>query len=98
MGGIDQPGKAGEGGVGPYWGLLDASRHAKFSWTGPITDPDYIKRAGLAVLLGLLLSLPILRIGGVTLGQALTLSAAAHLAGPWFAAIVVFLNGHYFLF
>ena len=54
---IDQPWKTFEGGVGPYWGLFDASRQPKFSWTGPITDPDYIKRAGLAVLLGLLLSL-----------------------------------------
>ena len=51
---IDQPWKTAEGGVGPYWGLLDASREPKFSWTGPITDPDYIKRAGLAVLFGLL--------------------------------------------
>ena len=61
---IDQPWKTAEGGVGPYWGLLDASREPKFSWTGPITDPDYIKRAGLAVLVGLLLSLPILAISG----------------------------------
>ena len=94
---IDQPWKTMEGGVGPYWGLLDASRHAKFSWTGPITDPDYIKRAGLAVLLGLLLSLPILAIGGVTLRQALTLATAANVAGAWFAAIVAFWNGHYFV-
>ena len=36
---IDQPWKSAEGGVGPYWGLLDASREPKFSWTGPITDP-----------------------------------------------------------
>src|SRR6202522_879100 len=68
---IDQPWKTAEGGVGPYWGLLDSSRQAKFSWTGPITDPDYIKRAGLAVLFGLLLSLPILAIRGVTMAQAL---------------------------
>jgi exo-beta-1,3-glucanase (GH17 family)/cellulose synthase/poly-beta-1,6-N-acetylglucosamine synthase-like glycosyltransferase len=95
---IDQPWKTAEGGVGPYWGLLDASHHAKFSWTGPITDPDYIKRAGLAVLLGLLLSLPILAIGGVTLRQALTLATAANVAGAWFAAIVAFWNGHYFVF
>jgi exo-beta-1,3-glucanase (GH17 family)/glycosyltransferase involved in cell wall biosynthesis len=94
---IDQPWKTAEGGVGPYWGLLDASHHAKFSWTGPITDPDYIKRAGLAVLLGLLLSLPILAIGGVTLRQALTLATAANVAGAWFAAIVAFWNGHYFV-
>ena len=51
---IDQPWKTMEGGVGPYWGLLDASRQPKFSWTGPVTDPDYVKRAGFAVLIGLL--------------------------------------------
>ena len=95
--GIDRPWKTAEGGVGPYWGLLDASGHAKFSWTGPITDPDYIKRAGLAVLLGLLLSLPILAIRGVTLRQALTLTIAANVAGAWLAAIVAFWNGHYFV-
>src|SRR5271154_1011182 len=94
---IDQPWKTMEGGVGPYWGLFDASRQAKFSWTGPITEPDYIKRAGLAVLLGLLLSLPILAISGVTLAQAVTLAAAANVAGAWFAAIVAFWKGHYFV-
>jgi len=94
---IDQPWKSAEGGVGPYWGLLDASRQPKFSWTGPITDPDYIKRASLAVLLGLLLSLPILTISRVSATQALTLATAANLAGAWFAAIVAFWNGHYFV-
>jgi exo-beta-1,3-glucanase (GH17 family)/cellulose synthase/poly-beta-1,6-N-acetylglucosamine synthase-like glycosyltransferase len=94
---IDQPWKTFEGGVGPYWGLFDASRHAKFSWTGPITDPDYIKRAGLAVLLGLLLSLPILALRGVTLAQALTLATAANLVGAWFTAVVAFWKGHYFV-
>ena len=94
---IDQPWKTFEGGVGPYWGLFDASREAKFSWTGPITDPDYLKRAGLAVLLGLLLSLPILTIAGVTTTQALTLAAAANVVGAWFAAIVGFWKGHYFV-
>jgi len=94
---IDQPWKTAEGGVGPYWGLLDASRQAKFSWTGPITDPDYIKRAGLAVLFGLLLSLPILALSGATAAQALMLATAANLAGAWFAAIVAFWKGHYFV-
>ncbi len=94
---IDQPWKTAEGGVGPYWGLLDASRQAKFSWTGPITDPDYIKRAGLAVLLGLLLSLPILTLGGPTATQALVLAASANAVGAWFAAIVAFWKGHYFV-
>jgi len=94
---IDQPWKTAEGGVGPYWGVLDASRQPKFSWTGPITDPDYVKRAGLAVLLGLLLSLPILTISGVTVAQALTLGTAANSVGAWFAAIVAFWNDHYFV-
>jgi exo-beta-1,3-glucanase (GH17 family)/cellulose synthase/poly-beta-1,6-N-acetylglucosamine synthase-like glycosyltransferase len=94
---IDQPWKTAEGGVGPYWGVLDASRQPKFSWTGPITDPDYLKRAGLAVLLGLLLSLPIVRLAGATATQALMLSTSANLAGAWFAAIVAFWNGHYFV-
>jgi exo-beta-1,3-glucanase (GH17 family) len=94
---IDQPWKTAEGGVGPYWGLLDASRQAKFSWTGPITDPDYIKGAGLAVLLGLLLSLPILAMGGATAAQAFTLAISANLVGAWAAGIVAFWNGHYFV-
>jgi exo-beta-1,3-glucanase (GH17 family)/glycosyltransferase involved in cell wall biosynthesis len=95
--GIDQPWKTAEGGVGPYWGLFDASREAKFSWTGVITDPDYIKRASLAVLFGVLLSLPILAMSGATAAQALMLAASANAVGAWFAAIVAFWKGHYFV-
>jgi exo-beta-1,3-glucanase (GH17 family)/cellulose synthase/poly-beta-1,6-N-acetylglucosamine synthase-like glycosyltransferase len=94
---IDQPWKTMEGGVGPYWGLFDASREPKFSWTGPITDPDYIKQAGLAVLLGVLLSLPILAMAGVTVTQAAMLAISANLVGAWFTAIVAFWKGHYFV-
>jgi exo-beta-1,3-glucanase (GH17 family)/cellulose synthase/poly-beta-1,6-N-acetylglucosamine synthase-like glycosyltransferase len=94
---IDQPWKTAEGGVGPYWGMFDASRQAKFSWSGPITDPDYVKRASLAVLLGLLLSLPILAMAGATVTQALLLTVSANLAGAWFAAVVDFWKGHYFV-
>jgi exo-beta-1,3-glucanase (GH17 family)/cellulose synthase/poly-beta-1,6-N-acetylglucosamine synthase-like glycosyltransferase len=95
--GMDRPWKTMEGGVGPYWGLLDASGHPKFSWTGAISDSDYLKSSGLAVLLGLLLSLPILAISGATLAQAVTLATAANIAGAWFASIVAFWNGHYFV-
>ena len=94
---IDQPWKTMEGGVGPYWGLLDASRQPKFSWTGPVTDPDYIKRAGFAVLIALLLSLPIFAIRGVTTRQALTLAVPANIIGAWAAAIIAFWKGHYFV-
>src|ERR1700691_5819113 len=86
-----------EGGVGPYWGLFDASREAKFSWTGAITDPDYLKRAGLAVLFGLLMSLPILAMAGVSVTQAVMLAVSANTVGAWFAAIVAFWKGHYFV-
>ncbi len=94
---IDQPWKTAEGGVGPYWGIFNAARQAKFSWTGPISDPDYVKRASLAVLLGLLLSLPILAMAGATVTQSLLLAISANLAGAWFAAIFDFWKGHYFV-
>jgi len=95
--GIDQPWKTMEGGVGPYWGLFDASHQPKFEWTGPITDPDYLKRAGLAVTLGLLLSLPLLAMAGVTFAQSLMLAISANVVGAWAAAIVAFWKGHYFV-
>ena len=46
----DQPWKTFEGGVGPYWGMLNAAREPKFSWTGPIVNPDYWKLASNARL------------------------------------------------
>ena len=94
---IDQPWKTNEGGVGPYWGLFDASRHPKFDWTGPISDPDHWKLAGLALLVSLLLSLPLLAMNAVTLRQAVTLAAAANVVGAWSAAVFAFWNGHYFV-
>src|SRR6202023_2529126 len=54
---IDQPWKFFEGGVGPYWGILNAAREPKFSWTGPIVNENYWKLATLALLLGVLMSL-----------------------------------------
>jgi exo-beta-1,3-glucanase (GH17 family) len=94
---VDQPWKTMEGGVGPYWGLFDTSGQAKFAWAGPITDPDYLKQAGLAIALGFLLSLPILGIAGVTFAQALMLATSANVAGAWLTGIVVFWKGHYFV-
>ena len=94
---FDQPWKTNEGGVGPYWGLFDASREAKFAWVGPVSDPDYWKVAGLAVLLGLLLSLPILAKPRAVAGEAITLAVAANGVGAWFAIVFAFWNGHYFV-
>ncbi|HEY1473815.1 MAG TPA: glycosyltransferase [Pseudolabrys sp.] len=93
---IDQPWKIFEGGVGPYWGLFDASRQPKFDWSGPISDPDLWKLAGIALLVSLLLSLPLLAMHA-TLWQSLTLAAAANVVGAWFAAVFAYWNGHYFV-
>src|SRR5262249_46021750 len=59
---FDQPWKTFEGSVGSYWGLFDASRQAKFSWTGFITNADHTKLAAIAVAVSLLVSIPILTI------------------------------------
>ena len=94
---IDQPWKIFEGGVGPYWGLFDASRHPKFEWTGPIGEPDHWKLAGIALLVSVLLSLPLLAMNGVTLWQAVTLTAAANVVGAWSSTVFAYWNGHYFV-
>jgi exo-beta-1,3-glucanase (GH17 family)/cellulose synthase/poly-beta-1,6-N-acetylglucosamine synthase-like glycosyltransferase len=95
---IDQPWKFFEGGVGPYWGILNAAREPKFSWTGPIVNPDYWKLATIAVLVGILMSLPILRLAQPTVLQALMLSSAANGVGAWTATVFAYWAGHYFVF
>jgi exo-beta-1,3-glucanase (GH17 family)/cellulose synthase/poly-beta-1,6-N-acetylglucosamine synthase-like glycosyltransferase len=93
----DQPWKIFEGSVGPYWGLFDANRQPKFLWTGPITHPEHWKMASLAILLGFLMSLPMLRLNTATIGQAGLLAVSANAVGAWFAAIFAYWNGHYFV-
>jgi exo-beta-1,3-glucanase (GH17 family)/cellulose synthase/poly-beta-1,6-N-acetylglucosamine synthase-like glycosyltransferase len=95
---VDQPWKYFEGGVGPYWGVLNAAREPKFSWTGPIVDPDYWKLAIIALLVGILMSLPILRLAEPTVLQALLLSTAANCVGAWAATVFAYWDGHYFVF
>ena len=95
---IDQPWKFFEGGVGPYWGILNASREPKFSWTGPIVNPDYWKLATIALLVGILMSLPILRLAQPTVMQSMLLSAAANGVGAWAATVFAYWAGHYFVF
>jgi exo-beta-1,3-glucanase (GH17 family)/cellulose synthase/poly-beta-1,6-N-acetylglucosamine synthase-like glycosyltransferase len=94
---FDQPWKTFEGGVGAYWGLFDAARVAKFAWTGPVSDADHWKVAGLAVLLGLLFSLTILAKPHATTGEAVTLAVATNMVGAWSAVVFAFWNGHYFV-
>jgi exo-beta-1,3-glucanase (GH17 family)/cellulose synthase/poly-beta-1,6-N-acetylglucosamine synthase-like glycosyltransferase len=94
---IDQPWKFFEGGVGPYWGVLNAAREPKFAWAGPIVNPDYWKLATIALLVGILMSLPILRLAEPTVMQALVLSAAANGVGAWTATVFAYWNTHYFV-
>ncbi len=94
---IDQPWKIFEGGVGPYWGLFDASRHAKFAWSGPITAPDHWRLAGIALLVSILLSIPVLAMRSASVWQSVTLAAAANVVGAWSATVFAYWNGHYFV-
>ena len=94
---IDQPWKIFEGGVGPYWGIFNADRQAKFAWTGPITNPDYWKLGAIALLVSILLSLPILTVASVSFWQTTTLAAAANVVGAWSAALFGYWYGHYFV-
>lgn len=94
---VDQPWKTFEGGVGPYWGLFDAARHPKFAWSGPITDPDHWRLAGMAILISVLLSLPILAMRGVTARQAGLMAGGANVVGAWATALFAYWNGHYFV-
>ena len=89
---IDQPWKFSEGGVGPYWGILNAEREPKFAWTGPIVNLDYWKLATIALLVGILMSLPILRLSEPTVMQALVLSAAANGVGAWICDRILLLE------
>jgi exo-beta-1,3-glucanase (GH17 family)/cellulose synthase/poly-beta-1,6-N-acetylglucosamine synthase-like glycosyltransferase len=95
---FDQPWKTNEGGIGMYWGVFDASRHAKFAWSGLVSDPDHWKIGALAVLLGLLVSLPILARGATTFGEAAALAVAANAVGAWLATVFAFWQTHYFVF
>jgi exo-beta-1,3-glucanase (GH17 family)/cellulose synthase/poly-beta-1,6-N-acetylglucosamine synthase-like glycosyltransferase len=94
---FDQPWKTNEGSVGMYWGLFDAARQAKFSWAGPVGYSDHWKLASLAVLLGLLMSLPILAKSRATAGEACLLAVAANVAAAWLAAVFAFWQTHYFV-
>ena len=94
---FDQPWKTNEGSVGMYWGIFDAARTAKFAWTGLVSNSDHWKVASLSILLGLLLSLPILARSRATAREAFILAVAANIAAAWLAAIFAFWQTHYFV-
>jgi len=64
---------------------------------GRLTRPTG-KLATIALLVGVLMSLPILRLSEATVMQSLMLSAAANGVGAWVATVFAYWNGHYFVF
>jgi len=61
-------------------------------------NENYWKLAAIAVLVGILLSLPIVRLSRPTVMQALVLSAASAGVGAWAATVFAYWEGHYFVF
>ncbi|HZD26848.1 MAG TPA: glycosyl transferase family 2, partial [Alphaproteobacteria bacterium] len=53
---FDQPWKANEGSVGAYWGLYDADGKPKFPLDGTVSQEYYPWRAGLGIVLGLIVT------------------------------------------
>ncbi|MDA0339929.1 MAG: glycosyltransferase, partial [Proteobacteria bacterium] len=74
---FDQPWKTAEGSVGAYWGLFDASGHAKFSLSGDVQEAGHKLHAALGLLIGVLLTLFTLRGRNVSLRHTLVVSLAA---------------------
>lgn len=74
---IDQPWKTGEGSVGPYWGMANASGEFKFPLAGIAKDPTYTLRAVFGIGLGVLISLVALRRRQVTFPEAFMFMLAA---------------------
>jgi len=86
---IDQPWKDNEGTVGAYWGLFDADRQAKFPLVGKVEKDSYPYAAGLAVALGLLLTLLLLHRRQTSALQALAFAAAGQvMAAPLAIAVL----------
>lgn len=92
----DQPWKTAEGSVGPYWGVWNTDRASKFSWSGTLRYPGYRELAAVALMLGGLLSLPLLRSQRATPRQILLLTVAAQGVGVWGACLLAFWREHYF--
>jgi len=92
---FDLPKKQNEGSVGQYWGVFDADRDLKFPLTGPIYEHTYTQTTILALLLGVLFTLPLLRMRELTLSQGLLLAGTANGVAAWLALVVDYWMNHY---
>lgn len=97
---FDQPWKIEiEGMAGGYWGLFNAGRQPKFSWTGPVRErDDWPLWALLATLLGLLPILtycrarPGLRPQGAALVTGISLAAGSALIWALLPTVSLYLS------
>jgi len=90
---IDQPWKTAEGAVGPYWGLYDAGRTAKFAFEGRVEERTYWLRAAIGVALGAvftLLSFAAVRRRTPTFVQVAAVGLAAQALGTGVAMAVLY--------
>jgi exo-beta-1,3-glucanase (GH17 family)/cellulose synthase/poly-beta-1,6-N-acetylglucosamine synthase-like glycosyltransferase len=94
---FDQPWKTSEGSVGPYWGIFNADREAKFAFAGTVETPNFLLKVIAALAIGLLLSIPIFAIPRVTAAQAGVLALTAHAIGAWSANVFDYWATHYFV-
>jgi exo-beta-1,3-glucanase (GH17 family)/cellulose synthase/poly-beta-1,6-N-acetylglucosamine synthase-like glycosyltransferase len=94
---FDQPWKTREGSVGPYWGMFDANRDAKFALFGAVETPNFFFKVLAALAIGFLLSIPIFAIRLATAAQAGVLALTAHAIGAWSAHVVDYWVTHYFV-
>lgn len=92
---FDLPRKQNEGSVGQYWGVFNADRELKFPLTGAIHDHTFNQSAILALLLGVLFSLPLLRMRDLTFTQGFVLAGAANGVAAWLALVVDYWLNHY---
>ncbi|WP_393987255.1 glycosyltransferase [Xanthobacter sediminis] len=92
---FDLPKKQNEGSVGQYWGVFDADRNLKFPLTGPIYEHTYTQTMLMALLLGVLFTLPLLRMRELTMSQGLVLAGTANGVAAWLATVVDYWMNHY---
>lgn len=75
---FDQPWKTDEGSVGPYWGIFDADRQAKFPLVGAVETTGVVWKAAVALVLGAVLAVAGLAGRRPTWRQALAFAVAAN--------------------
>ena len=63
----------------------------------PITDPDHWRLAGIALLVSVLLSLPILKMRPDFVAADRDAGRRGHIVGAWSSAVFGYWNGHYFV-